>query len=135
MKSATLRSEFVTDTIGLVLRLEGRKTGLASRSAFDAAEAGKATVYIPAVVFAEILYLSEKRRIRVSLADVANYIKRYPQYREYPLSLSVVQASAHITDVRELHDRLIAGTARLLGLDLITNDAVIQESAFVGTVW
>jgi len=37
--------------------------------------------------------------------------------------------------VRELHDRLIAGVARLLSLQLITNDLSIQASSFVRTLW
>ncbi len=51
------------------------------------------------------------------------------------MSLAVIQSAAQITDIGELHDRLIAGTARLLDLDLITNDPVIQASAFVKTIW
>ena len=51
------------------------------------------------------------------------------------MSLAVIKASEQITDIRELHDRLIAGTARLLDLELITNDPAIQESSFVKTVW
>jgi predicted nucleic acid-binding protein len=51
------------------------------------------------------------------------------------MSFAVVQSAAQITDIRELHDRLIAGTARLLDLDLITNDPTIQASDLVRTVW
>jgi hypothetical protein len=47
----------------------------------------------------------------------------------------VLQSAAQITDIRELHDRLIAATARLLDVALITNDPVIHASAFVKTVW
>jgi predicted nucleic acid-binding protein len=79
MKSSTLASEFVTDTMGLVLRIE-------------------------------------KRRLS-------------------PMNLDVIHSAAQITDIPELHDRLIAGTARFLNLELITNDPVIQVSHFVKTVW
>ncbi|MFQ6120855.1 MAG: PIN domain-containing protein, partial [Methanosarcinales archaeon] len=89
----------------------------------------------PAMVFAEILYLSEKQRISISLSEVADYLKKHPYYKEYPMSFAVIQSAAQITDIRELHDRLIAGTARLLNLDLITNDPIIQASAFVRTIW
>lgn len=51
------------------------------------------------------------------------------------MGLAVVQSAAQITDIPELHDRLIAGTARTLDLDLITNDPIVQASAFVRTVW
>ncbi len=135
MTNATPASEFVTDTIGLVLRIERRKLGPTVKSIFDSVESGNATVYVPTLVFAEILYLSEKRRISISLRDMADYLKQYQNYKEYPMSFTVVESAAQITDIRELHDRLIAGTARLLNLDLITNDPIIQASAFVRTVW
>ena len=135
MSASTPASEFVTDTMGLVLRIEHRQLGPVARSIFEAAESGAATVYVPALVFAEILYLSEKQRIGISLETVENYLNQYPNYKEYPMSFAVIESAAQITDIRELHDRLIAGTAHLLGLDLITNDPIIQSSAFVKTVW
>jgi len=55
------------------------------------------------VVFAEILYLSEKGRIEASLNDVEKYLKQYPHFKEYPLSFSVVQSSVKINYIRELH--------------------------------
>ena len=135
MTDSTLANEFATDTMGLVLRIERRRPGPAARAIFDAAEAGNVTVYVPAMVFAEILYLSEKRKIDISLSDVAEHLRQHPNYQEYPMSFAVVRTAAQITDIRELHDRLIAGTARLLDRALITNDPMIQASAFVQTVW
>ncbi len=135
MNNSTPKSEFVTDTMGLILRIEQRKPGLTANSIFNLVESGNATVHIPTMVFAEILYSSEKRRIGFPFSAVAEYLKRFPDYREYPMSLAVVRSTAEITDIPELHDRLIAGTARLLDLDLITNDPVIQASTSVRTVW
>ena len=40
-----------------------------------------------------------------------------------------------ITDIPELQDRIIAGTAVMLGLKLITKDETISKSAFVETAW
>jgi predicted nucleic acid-binding protein len=134
MTSSTPVSEFVTDTMGLVLRIEQRRLPPV-KAIFDAVESGNATVYVPTMVFAEILYLAEKQRISVSLRAVAEHLEKFQHYREYPVSLAVIQAAALITDIPELHDRLIAGTARLLHLDLITNDPTIQASTFMRTVW
>jgi predicted nucleic acid-binding protein len=121
--------------MGLVLRLERRKLSPTAKSLFELAESRSTAIYVPALVLAEILYLSEKQRIGLSVSQVADYMKRFPNYREYPMNLAVVQSAAQITDVPELHDRLIAGTARLLGLNLITNDPIIRTSSFVQTVW
>ena len=135
MPRGILMSEFVTDTMGLVLRIERRKLGPVVKSIFESAESGSATINVPAIVLAEILYLYEKRRISISPDDVANYFTQHRNYKEYPTSFAVIESAAQITDVRELHNRSIAGTARLLDLELITNDPVIQASAFVKTVW
>ncbi len=37
--------------------------------------------------------------------------------------------------IPELHDRLIAGTAKYLQKELITNDPVIAKSKHVKTIW
>ena len=109
--------------------------GAFAKSIFEATEAGEMMVHIPGLVLAEILYLSEKKRIEASLRRVADYLERFGGYREVPLDLGVCRSAGEITDIPELHDRLIAGTARLMGLDLITNDPVILASSFVKTVW
>lgn len=135
MTNSTPTSEFVTDTMGLILRVERRKLSTTVRSIFSLVESGNAVVYVPAMVFAEILYLSEKQRISASLGAVADHLRQFSNYREYPMGFAVAQSAAEIVDIPELHDRLIAGTARLLNLDLITNDKTIQASTFVRTIW
>jgi len=65
----------------------------------------------------------------------SEYLKQFPRYREAAMNLAAIQSAAQITDIPELHDRLIAGTARRLGLALITNDPAIQASSFVKTIW
>jgi len=49
MSSATPASEFVTDTMGLVLRLEQRRLGSTAKALFEAMETGTAIIYVPAV--------------------------------------------------------------------------------------
>ena len=84
MNDSTLTSKFVVDTMGLVLRIEQRRLGPMVRPIFDAAESGNATIYVPSMVFAEILYLFEKRRSDLSLRAVVDYLKRFPNCKEYP---------------------------------------------------
>src|SRR5688572_2502940 len=134
MKNSTLASEFVTDTMGLVLRIEKRRLPPTTKLIFDSTEVGETIVHVPALVFAEILYLSEKQRITVSLDTVTSDFKQFSHYKEYPMNIGVIHSAAQITDIPELHDRLIAGTARFLNLELMTNDPVIQTSNFVKSV-
>lgn len=128
-------NEFVTDTMALVLCLEQRKSGTQAKSLFDSAQRGETVIHVPSLVFAEILYLFDKGRIKTSLKQLENYLAQYPNVRECPMSFAMIQAAANIDDIRELHDRLIAGTAVYLGVSLITNDPVIIASRFVKTVW
>ena len=52
-------------------------------------------------------------------------------YQFEPLSFDILKTASEIDDIPELHDRLIAATARYLGLPLISNDPVIMNSRFV----
>jgi len=135
MTGATLTAEYVTDTIGLVLYLEKRQLKSDTRQIFQKAEIEEATIFIPAMVLAEILYLSQKGRIQTSLSTVSRLLQKHPNFKEYPMTFDVIRAAEKITDIPELHDRLIAATANLLGIALITNDLKIEASAFVNTIW
>ena len=128
-------AEYVVDTVALILRLEKRKMGARAEQVFTDAEAGRARIQVPAMVLAEILYLSQRGRISATLEDVRAYLRRYAECREYPLTFDVVETAARITDIPELHDRLIAATAVFLAAPLVTDDGKISESAFVRTVW
>jgi predicted nucleic acid-binding protein len=135
MSNFTLADEYVIDTVGLVLYLEKRKTGTDAGRICNAAENGQTIVHVPTIVLAEIMYLSEKGRISINLAAVFQLFQYSPSFRELPLNAQILTAAERITDIPELHDRLISATAAHLGLELITNDAKLNRSAFVKTVW
>ena len=135
MTSSTPANEYVADTMAIVLRIERRRMGKRAKGVFEAVERGEATLHVPGIVLAEILYLSEGHRIDASVDEVADYMRRNPTCKEFPLSLAVIRAAARVTDIPELHDRLIAATGHLLGLTIITVDPAIENSKFVSTLW
>lgn len=135
MSVQILAAEYVADTVALVLFLEKRKSGADAERIFDSAENAATIVHIPAMVFAEILYLSEKKRITASLTDALDLLINSPNFKEIPMSGAVIESAAQITDIPELHDRIISASARFLNLELITNDAKIRNSNFVRTIW
>jgi predicted nucleic acid-binding protein len=126
---------YVTDTMAIVSYLGKRKIPVSVKSIFQSADLGLAQILIPSIVLVEIGYLSEKGRIDIGIADVLNHIATFPTYSEQALTFKIVSDSFKITDIPELHDRLIAGTAKFLNLQLITNDPLIQASSFVDTTW
>jgi len=121
--------------MALVLRIENRKMALKAKELFIKAEHGNCEIMIPAMVLVEISYLSEGRKIKISLNDVEKYIQKYPSFKEYKMDREIIKSAFEINDIKELHDRLIAGTAKFLNLELITNDPIIIASGFVKTIW
>jgi len=51
------------------------------------------------------------------------------------MDADVILKYFQISDVPELHDRLIAGTALLLNAPILTNDPGMEQSEFVLTIW
>src|SRR3989339_671479 len=67
----------------------------------------------------------------LKMTDEEKIINSSVNYVEEKLSINIIKSAFEITDIPELHDKLIAGTARYLNLPLITNDHVILQSSFV----
>ena len=55
--------------------------------------------------------------------------------QELPLSGRIARAAVAITDIPELHDRLIAASGAAAGCAVLTNDPIIQASRWVTTLW
>lgn len=121
--------------MAFILHLENRKMPLNAKLPFEETEKGVAEMYIPSMVIVEIAYLSEKNRISIGLSDVEAHTQKYTNYRVYEIDMEVIKSSFTINDISELHDRLIAGTAKLLDLALITNDPIIEASEHIKTIW
>jgi len=128
-------SSYVTDTMAYVLHLENRKMPELIKNIFRSAEKGETEITIPAIVIAEIGYLAEKKRIDLTLDDVLKHMESTKSFNEKPLNYVIISSTYQIDDIPELHDRLIAGTAKYLQKELITNDPVIAKSKHVKTIW
>jgi len=98
--------------------------------AFLSADRGDTIIIIPAIALMEILYLFEKSRIKIDLIQTEELLKS-KNYQCEPLSLEILKTAADIDDIPELHDRMIAATARHLDIPLITNDPEIRKSGFI----
>jgi predicted nucleic acid-binding protein len=122
---------FVTDTQALVKFMMGKKViNDRSHQAFQSADRGESTIIVPAIVLMEMLYLFEKSRIDVGLLQTEELFKSQ-NYQFEPLSFDILKIAAEIEDIPELHDRLIAATAKYFDLPLITNDPEIRASRHV----
>ena len=102
-----MSSVYATDTMALILRLEKRI----------------------------LSYLSERIKIDTNLNEVQDYCQKFPTATIELITDEIIYRSFEIDDIPELHDRIIAGTASLKNLELITDDLLIIKSKFVSTVW
>lgn len=124
-------NKYVIDTQAIIKFLNGKKVINDSIDMIlKMADAGE-NIIIPSVSIFEIAYLHERNKNPISIADIENIIATSINYVEEKISIGVIKSAFEITDIPELHDRLIAGTARYLNLPLITNDPVMLQSKFV----
>jgi len=128
-------NRFVTDTMAYILFLEKRKMPEVAKRIFKDAENGEIEILIPSMVITEIAYLSEKNRIDIKLEDVQNHLIENKTFKESPLDFAIIKTSFGIDDIPELHDRLIAGSAKYFNCELIPNDPIIENSKHLKTIW
>ncbi len=127
---------YVTDTMALVWHLEKRRRlGAQARKVLQEADQGLHTIVISGATLMEILYLSERQRISVDLTTLRSLLARSLSYTVAPVGFEVINATATVDDVSELHDRVIAGTAVWLDIPILTNDPDMTASRHVQTIW
>jgi PIN domain nuclease of toxin-antitoxin system len=127
---------YVTDTHSLFWYLTNSSMlGPNASNAFDEADKGAALIYVPAIVLAEIYYLNEKFGRPVDFAVEYRRISSGSQFVLLPFMPEEVLGFDLDRAVAEMHDRMIVGAARRLGIPCLTKDAEIAASGLVAIVW
>lgn len=127
----------VVDTHALVWHLSGasRRLSARARHAFAEAEAARWTLRVPAVVLMEMVLLERRGRIRLSYEEMRRQLTIRPGLPIEPLMPEDVDEARELGALRDPFDCLIAGTARRLGLPLMTNDEAITGTGTVRSYW
>lgn len=109
-----------------------------ARQTIETAAVDGHQIGIAAITMAEIVYLSEKKRIpKQTLERLLNAIDKEDSVLiEIPLDRNVVQALARIerTQIPDLPDRIIAATALYVKVPVISRDRKIKLSS-IQTIW
>ena len=116
---------FVTDTHPLIWHMtDDPRLSLKVKRIFD-----EDYIFIPCIVFFELLYLVEKKRIVSDFDGFLTMVSSSENYNVEPLCLPVIEASKTIPreKVPDPWDRLIAATSIHLSLPLITRDEALRE--------
>jgi predicted nucleic acid-binding protein len=127
---------YLADTVAIIRHL-CRHPGLGPQAArvLQEADAGQHRVFISAITLMEVLYLSEAKRVQVRLDELIEFVMGSANYEIVPVNADVVLASAGVDDVPELQDRILVGTAKWLGVPILTGDRVIRASRHIQTIW
>jgi len=126
---------YVCDTHALVWYFTNDKR--LSKRAFRAFEETikEGLVIIPALVLAEVMYISNKGRIAISFKETLRKIKEYDNYEIAPLDIDILEIADSIDVKMEMHDKLIVASAIYFDAVLITKDIQIKKSEIIQTIW
>lgn len=127
---------YVPDTHALVWYVTADKQlGKQAKAALSSVDAGNDQAIVSVMVLGEIMYLEERGRIQVKLAELLEFLQSNPSYVIAPLTLHVILAAKRIKGVPELFDRMIAATALENEAVLLTRDSAFQGLHTVKIVW
>jgi len=127
---------YVTDTHSLLWHLyDLPQLTPAAQAAFSDVENGEATLLIPAIVLAEIVFTVERRRHDIDVGEILDRITVSDNYQVLPFDLHAARRLADVTAISEMHDRMIVCEALAHQAPLITRDKEIIISGIVQTVW
>lgn len=116
---------FVTDTHPLLWHMtDDPRLSLKVKRIFD-----EDYIFIPCIVFFELLYLVEKKKIISDFDAFLAVVSSSENYNVEPLCLPIIEKSKRIPreKVADPWDRLIAATSMHLSLPLITRDEALKD--------
>ena len=121
---------FVTDTHSLVWHMTNNpKLSREAKRVFQKVDNFQDYVFIPCIVFFELLYLIEKKKVVADFGSFLTMISSSKNYSIEPLCLPIIERSRRIPRERvaDPWDRLIAATSMHLSFPLITRDESLKE--------
>ena len=134
-----MATKFILDTHAIVWHLEGN-TRLGS-SARAVIEDPASQLILPAIAFAEAMYIVEKGRCAIpTVSNLVDDVQNDSRIEVYPLTAGILNLSSTLTAIPEMHDRLIVATGiylQQLGeiVEILTKDTDITSSSLLSVRW
>ena len=123
---------YVIDTHVLVWYFIGSKRlKPALRQKIDETRHQNGRLLVPTIVLAEALDIAEKGRVDFDFSEMYRYIREEPEFDIIGFSPEIFNTIIQISNIPELHDRIIVATARFYGTGILTKDRIILESGEV----
>lgn len=129
----------VTDTHALIWASTGvvRKLGTRARKFFERVDAGQAALYVPTVAFVEMAEAVQAGRVQLAIpfTQWMQAVLDTKRYLAAELTVEIVSRAEALYAIPERNDRLIAATALVLGVPLITRDPKIAAVIGEDHIW
>ena len=121
---------YVTDTHSLVWYLTADpKLSASARKLFKKVDNSQDIIFVPCIVFFELVYLIEKEKISAPLDTFVKLLSSSYNYKVEPLCLPIIEKTRQISRklIKDPWDRLIVATSMHLNLPLITRDRSLRK--------
>ena len=127
---------YLLDTVAMVRHFSGLgRVGKRASAILASAENNEChSLLVSVVSLMEVLYLAEKNRIPLDLAQALDTIEASPHYTIVDLSPEILKVAAAVS-FPELHDRLIVAAAKWLGVGLISSDTALRALPDLEVIW
>lgn len=127
---------YVTDTNALFWALKdpGRLSP-AAYPVFRLAAVGEARIIVPAIVVAELYYLSQKRGDPILPSTFLADIARSQEFIFSELGQAQLERIEAMVSIPEMHDRLVVAEALVHHAPIISSDSVLRQSGVVPVIW
>jgi PIN domain nuclease of toxin-antitoxin system len=102
---------------------------------FEKCEAGENIIFIPSIVIAESLSIFDKKRISFNFKNLFRKINDSENFVIIALDYPILEKMVALKEIPELHDKIIASTAKYLKVAIITKDKALQALKTVKTIW
>jgi PIN domain nuclease of toxin-antitoxin system len=127
---------YIVDTHALYwYRTNPSRLGPAADAVFRLADAGGAHIIVPAIVIAELYYLTQKFGPPASTSAMLEDINNSREFVFSELGQRQLKTMEQVEGVSEMHDRLIAAEALAHHAPLISKDEVLRGIAALDVIW
>ena len=127
---------YIADTHALLWWFtESPKISLKASEIFEKCEAGKSIIFIPSIVIAESLSIFDKKRISINFKKLFKQINDSENFVIIALDSPILEKMVALKEIPELHDKIIASTAKYLKVPIVTKDKTLRSSRTIQTIW
>lgn len=111
-----------------------------SPEAWLAMESPETSFCMSAIAVAELFLLVEKSKVSIPMDEVRRMFEFDDRLSVVPVDLEIVQRASHISQLPDIHDRIVVATAQQMISDgladaFVTADRRIAELKLVPVLW